>query len=119
VSRPCFQFDEDIHRPIILRLRRLEPHIKLFTARDAGLLHEPDDRVLEVAAENRRLLVSHDVRTLPAAANARIASGLPMWGLILIPQARRSEKAVIDDLALIYHASEGEDWIGRIAYLPL
>lgn len=119
MSRPSFQFDEDIHRPIVLRLRRADSGIKAFTAREAGLLHAPDERVLELAAEHRRIVVSHDVRTLIATANARIASGLEMWGLILVPQARRSDKAVIDDLVLIAHDFEAEEWLGKIVFLPL
>jgi hypothetical protein len=85
VSRPCYQFDEDIHRPIILRLRRADPEVKMFTARQAGLLHSADDRVLEIAAENRRILVSHDARTIIAVAKDRIASSPANVGSALDP----------------------------------
>ncbi len=91
----------------------------MFTARQAGLLRANDNRVLEAAAENQRILVSHDVRTIITAANARITSGLPMWGLLLIPQTRRSDRAVVDDLVLIYHSSEAEEWVDRIVFLPI
>ncbi len=42
----------------------------------------PDNKVLEWAAAEDRILLTHDVNTMPAYAYARIKKGLPMPGVI-------------------------------------
>jgi hypothetical protein len=80
-----FQADADLRRPIIADLRRREPTIDFRTAHDAGLAGLNDATVLAVAADEGRLLVSHDVSTTPEhfarfiqdnSCEIRIRSGL-------------------------------------------
>jgi hypothetical protein len=42
----------------------------------------------------------------------------PSAGLLIIPQ-HLSYAVVVEELLLIWVASEAEEWINRIAYLPL
>ena len=60
-----FQADADLRRPIIAGLRRREPTIDFRTADDVGLAGLNDATVLAIAADEGRLLVSHDVSTMP------------------------------------------------------
>ena len=60
-----FQADADLRRPIIAGLRRREPTIDFRTAHEAGLAGLNDATVLAIAADDGRLLVSHDVSTMP------------------------------------------------------
>jgi len=62
-----FQADADLHVPIIKGLRRREPSIAFMTANEAGLAGIDDWAVLAVAASNNRVLVSHDISTMPEA----------------------------------------------------
>ncbi len=62
-----FQADADLNENIIAGLQRREPGIDFRTAAEAGLRGLSDFEVLEVAARDGRMLVSHDFRTMPTA----------------------------------------------------
>jgi hypothetical protein len=64
------------------------------------------------------IVVSHDVNTMPAHAAGRLALGQPLPGLIMVRQSRPSFRA-IDNLVLIWSASEAEEWSGLLVFLPL
>ena len=51
-------------------------------------------------------------------AGERLVAGLPMPGVILLRLTLSIARA-IDALAAIAGASDAEDWINQIAYLPL
>jgi hypothetical protein len=70
------------------------------------------------AATKRRVLVSHDHRTMRAHAEERLRLNLPMAGLILVAQEYPIGPA-IDDLALIAEATTADEWDGKIVVLPL
>jgi len=75
-------------------------------------------QVLEYAAGQGMIVVSHDVNTMAHQAYQRLAAGQPMPGLVLARQTA-SVKSVIDDLLLIWAASEAEEWEGQVRFLPL
>ena len=77
----------------------------------------PDTEVLAKAARSGRILVSHDHRTMPAHF-ARFLQSHSSPGLILVPQDL-DMGAVIDDLLIIWTASDASEWQDRVAYLPL
>jgi hypothetical protein len=77
-----------------------------------------DLEVLAVAADQRRVLVSHDVGTMPAHFRALRNAGTPSSGVFLIPQSFDIGMA-IDELVLVWLASEASDWEDRLAWLPL
>jgi predicted nuclease of predicted toxin-antitoxin system len=61
-----FQADNDFNKRIIDALLRLAPQIDFKTAPERGLHHvTPDEEVLRLAAEEGRILVSHDFKTMP------------------------------------------------------
>jgi hypothetical protein len=73
--------------------------------------------VLAIAARERRILLTHDHKTMPQHFADFIAnSSCP--GVFIIPQSAPVIEA-IDELVLIWAASEAEEWINRICYLPL
>jgi Domain of unknown function (DUF5615) len=118
VSTPRFLADEDLRRSIVLATRRLEPTLEFVTVQDLGLSGIDDPAVLDFAQANGWLVVSHDVNTMRAAAEARLAAGLAMRGLFLVPQTRPT-RVIAESLVLIWSASPAEDWQSRIVYLPL
>jgi hypothetical protein len=107
VSWPRFLADEDLNQNLVRAVRRLEPQIEFATVSEQGLGSEPDDSILGYAAENGWLLVSHDVNTMKAAADDRLAAGQPFAGLFLVPQSRLI-RLVAESLVLIWSASELE-----------
>ncbi|MEK6259712.1 MAG: DUF5615 family PIN-like protein [Planctomycetota bacterium] len=118
MTRPRFLADEDLRHGIVLAAQRLEPRLEIITVQETALRASSDGEVLDFAANQGWLVLSHDVSTMRAAADRRVADGLPMLGLFLIPQSR-STTAAADSLQLIWSASEFEEWHDRIVYLPL
>jgi hypothetical protein len=112
-----FQADADLHQMIITALVRCQSGVDFQTATAAGLAGLLDPQVLERAATEGRVLVSHDQSTMPQHFAAFIQNQ-PSAGLLIIPQ-HLSYAVVVEELLLIWVASEAEEWINRIAYLPL
>jgi predicted nuclease of predicted toxin-antitoxin system len=59
-----FLADADLNHGIVRGCRRLEPAIDFLSANEAGLAGVPDPEVLAIAAEQDRILVSHDRKTM-------------------------------------------------------
>ena len=60
-----FQADADLHQMIVTALIRREPGIDFQTATAAQLQGLSDPQVLERAATDGRILVTHDQSTMP------------------------------------------------------
>jgi len=118
MSRPRFLADNDLNDAIVVGVRRREPAAEFARLRDLGLATRPDPEVLDHAALENWIVVSHDVNTMREAACTRLAAGLPMNGLLLAHQ-RTPVSAIIESLILIWSASEAEEWAGQVEFLPL
>ena len=112
-----FQADADLKKAIVLGVWRREPAIDFKTADAAGLAGRNDNSVLRQAADEGRILVSHDRRTMPTHFAAFLETH-PSPGVLLLPQALPVSDA-IDWLLLIWAASEASEWKNRVTYLPL
>jgi hypothetical protein len=77
-----------------------------------------DDQVLKLAAESQRVLVSHDVGTMPTHFRAFTDAGNHTAGVFLISQSLDVGTA-IDELLLVWLASEASEWADRLEWLPL
>lgn len=115
--RVTFQADADLDGRILRGLRRASPEIDIRSAADAGLQGLEDPEVLRIAAEAGRILVSQDRRTMPGHF-ARFSGTVQSSGVILLREAIPISTA-IEELVLIWTASEAEEWIGRLIWIPL
>jgi len=87
------------------------------SALQAELVGLPDPEVLAVAAQAGRILVTHDFRTMPIHfADFLQTTASP--GVLLVPQRMPVSEAV-DQLILIWAASDADEWLNRIWRLPL
>jgi hypothetical protein len=77
-----------------------------------------DPAVLQWAAQQNRVLISHDVATLTAHAYVRVAAGEAMPGVFEVPRTVAIASA-IEDLLLIAECSRPGEWEGQVRYLPL
>jgi uncharacterized protein with PIN domain len=113
-----FLLDENFNGKIARGLRARKPDSDMIRAQDADLRGADDPAVLEWAAQEGRILLTHDLDTMTKYVAERIEQGLPMAGVILVrdtlPIAR-----VIDDLLAVLGASEASEWENRIDFLPL
>lgn len=113
-----FLADEDLDGRIVRGLRRRMPELDVLRIQEAGLRTFHDRKILEYASQTDRVLISHDIRTMSVFAFERIAKGMPMTGVILIPQDLSIRQA-IDELALIAECMASEEWNYRVGRLPL
>lgn len=77
-----------------------------------------DPAVLEWAAGEGRIVLSHDVNTLPKYAYERVADGLPMPGVFIAARPAPLGRLIEDILILAECSREGE-WEGQVLFLPL
>ena len=112
-----FQADADFNAEIIAGVLRREPSIDFQTADDADLRRFPDPEVLALAAQESRILITHDRRTMPKHfADFILHHSSP--GVFIIAQTV-SVRVAIEELLLIWTASESEEWRNLIVELPL
>ena len=112
-----FQADADLNQIIVRAVCRREPSIDFQTAQVAGLSGIADPEVLARAAEEGRVLVTHDFQTMPEHF-AEFIMTQQSTGVLLIPQHLPIASAV-EDLLLIWATMEANEWINLIWYLPL
>jgi hypothetical protein len=110
-----FQADADLRIPIIKGLKRREPAVDFTTAHEASLAGLDDRAVLKLAASKGRVLVSHDVSTMPKAFSLFIQESP---GVILISQ-ELSYREAIEGLRRVWSNTEAEDWQNVLSFLPL
>jgi hypothetical protein len=118
MSRPRFLADNDLNDAIVRGVARREPSIGFARLRDLGLDRLPDPEVLQFAARENWIVVSHDVNSMTSAAFGLLAAGEAMHGLLLVHQGDPIAP-ILDSLILIWSASEAEEWMGLVEFLPL
>ena len=94
MSRPRFLADHDPDEHIVTGVRRRAAGVEFRRVRDVGLDGRPDPDVLAYAAEQRLLVFSHDVNTMPAHAHRRMVAGLPASGLPVVQQTAPVAEAI-------------------------
>jgi hypothetical protein len=112
-----FLADANLDQDIVAGILRREPDVDFELPQ--GVIPEgmADPEVLAVAASLGRILVTHDVRTMPQHFGEFITrSECP--GLILIPRSMPMAQT-IEELILIWHISEAAEWTNRFRRLPL
>jgi hypothetical protein len=107
-------FNGDIVRGLLFRL----PDLNLVRVQDVGLEGAIDPVVLAWAAQNQRIVVTHDRATLPGFAFGRVLVGEAMPGVFVINDRLPVGRA-IEELVLVTTCSEAFEWDGRVLYLPL
>lgn len=114
--RVRFQADADLDARIIRGLKRKQPEIDFQTAQEAGLRGVADPAVLRAAADSGRILVTHDRRTMPSHF-AQFIAGRTSAGVIVVP--KDIPVGVVEELLLIWAASQAEEWHNRLFWIPL
>jgi Domain of unknown function (DUF5615) len=113
-----YAVDEDFNHEIVRGLMLKDPSLDILTVQDVDLLEVHDREILAWAAQEGRILLTHDVRTMPSYAAERLRKGQAMPELILVPQLLPIGRA-INDLLLIAQCSQESEYEGIILRLPL
>jgi predicted nuclease of predicted toxin-antitoxin system len=113
-----FLSDENFNGDIVRGLFLRQPNLNLLRIQDVGLRELDDPAILNWAANNERILLTHDRATMPDFAYDRLLNGQQMSGVFLIND-RMPTRQAIDELLLLNTCSQQEEWKGIVLYLPL
>jgi hypothetical protein len=112
-----FAADESLSSKIIDGLLRRKPDLDLVRIQDVGLRSGDDPSILAWAAQEGRLVLTHDVSTMTDHAYERVRENLPMPGVVEIPQSAPIG-VVIEDLLILAECSKSGEYEGLVIYVP-
>jgi predicted nuclease of predicted toxin-antitoxin system len=112
-----FLADASLNHYIVTACRRREPAIDFLSALEADLEGISDPEVLALAAAADRILVTHDVHTMPQHFGDFLLSGGHSPGVFLVSQ-RIPVAEVAEALVLIWGASNPSEWQDLILEIP-
>ncbi len=107
-------FDHDILRGLLKRI----PALDFTTAYHLGLSRAGDRKLLLRASEERRILLTHDTRTMPDHYFALLQKGETLEGVFIVSR-RLKIGFVIENLEILIICSEHEEWQNTLNHLPL
>lgn len=110
--------DENLNQDIVRGVLRRDPNVDIVRVQDVGLAGADDPTVLQWAAEEGRVLLTHDVTTMTRHAYDRVRHGLRMPGVFQVGHSVDVAQAIEDVLLLSTYSLAGE-WEGQVRYLPL
>jgi hypothetical protein len=113
-----FLADENFNNILLRHILQQFPDLDVVRVQNVGLLHSSDPTILEWAAVEGRILLSHDLATIPDFAYQRLNEGLIMPGVFSIPESAPQD-LVLEDLATIIEGSQPDEWANLVTYLPL
>ena len=110
--------DENFDGRILTGLVSRLPELDVVRIQDTEMYQAPDPKLLIWLADQNRILLTHDVRTMPGYVYERIHAGLPVPGVIEVHWDTPIGVA-IDELEVILGAGTPEDFENQIKYVPL
>jgi len=118
VEMPRLLADENFNNQIVRGILRQRPEIDIVRVQDVDLSETDDQVILEWAAQQGRILLTHDVETMTRYAYERVQAGLEMPGVFEISR-NVPVRLAIEEIILITEGSFEDEWEGQVQYLPL
>ena len=116
MTKVRFQADADLNQAIVSGTIRREPQINFKSANSANFAGKSDSEVLKISAKDKRILVTHDRKTMPTEL-ANFTTTKTCSGVLIVSQDLPIGEA-IESLILIWEASTEEEWINQIMSIP-
>ncbi|MBC7824169.1 MAG: DUF5615 family PIN-like protein [Candidatus Parcubacteria bacterium] len=113
-----FLADENFNNQIVRGIFRRNSNVDIVRVQDVDLSEADDPTVLEWAAEQRRVVLTHDVATMTDFAYKRVKAGLSMPGLFEVSR-RVPVGLAIEEILLLAECSLEGEWDGQVRFLPL
>jgi hypothetical protein len=107
-------FSGDIVRGLLLR----NPRLDIVRVQDVGLAGADDPDILTWAAENVRIILTHDRATMAEYAYQRVAAGEVMPGVFILNDRFPVGRA-IEEILLVEACTEPAEWNDLVVHLPL
>jgi hypothetical protein len=112
-----FLADENFDNEIVRGVQRRVPDAEFLRVQDTELAGKSDPVVLDWAAQQGYILLTHDVNTMRGYYYDRVKAHLPVPGVFLV-HGSKPIRLVIESLELILLTSDESEWQGKIEYLP-
>ena len=109
--------DENLNHRILRGLLRSVPHLDDVLA-SSELKGATDLELLDFAGKEKRVVVTHDLRTFPKFAYERLKAGLAVPGVIAVGDHLPLGQ-VIEDLHVLVECADPPDLQSLVIYLPL
>ena len=110
--------DENFNGDILRGLFRKRPDLDVVRVQDIGLESKPDPDILDWAATEGRILLTHDRDTMPHFARVRVRAGQAMPGLFLVNGQMPLGQA-IEELLLAVERLAPEECKDLVRFFPL
>jgi Domain of unknown function (DUF5615) len=112
-----FQADNDLKFAIVKAVRQREPAIDFASSQESGLDGLSDPELLDRAAGDGRVLVSHDHRTMLDHFRRHLTLGKSSPGLLVVSQ-RASIGDVVDALVVLWAVADPAQLRDQAYHLP-
>ena len=113
-----FLSDENFNNQIVRGVLRQSTDVDIVRVQDVNLSGVDDPTVLEWAAQEERIVLTHDVATMTTFAYQRLQAGLQIPGLFEVSR-RVPVGLAIEEIILIAECSLEGEWEGQVRFLPL
>ena len=115
-----FLVDEHVPTALINAVIGDEPSIVIMRVGQPGMppKRTPDPQLLEFAEANRMAIFTFDRSTMAVHADAHVGAGRHTFGVFIWTNKMVGVKAAAEELVLLWSASEAEEWIDQVVYLP-
>ena len=110
--------DENFNNDIVRGFLRRRPDLDIVRVQDVGLRGADDPSILEWAAQEGRVVLTHDAATMTYFAYERVRAGKSMPGVIEVSDDLPIGQ-VVEDILLLAEYSDKREWEGQVIYLPL
>jgi len=120
MSQVRYLLDENLPAALETGIRRREPALGIDRVGHEGLppTGANDRELLLYCEHNQRLLVSLDRATMVVHVTEHMMAGHHTFGVFLV-RRRASINDIIEDMVLVWSASEADEWRDQLLYLPL
>ena len=113
-----FLADENLEQALFRGLLRQRPYLDIVRVQDIGLAGASDSYILAWAWDNQRILLTHDLRTMPRHVYERLAQGYQAAG-VFVMRSDEPLQRLIQDILLIADTTTADEWHGQVFRLPL
>ena len=111
-------FDENFNCRILAGLRLRLPDAELLRVQDLAMDGTSDPELLEWTANERRILVTHDIKTMIRFAYERIGAGHYLAGVFIVASDLPVGQAV-EALVEVIECSDTDEYENRVVHLPV
>lgn len=110
--------DENFNGEIYRRLKTQLPDLDIVRIQDTPLVGMVDEIMLEWVAQEGRLLLTHDEKSITPMFYERLNEGKVVPGIFMVRQQARAD-LVAEDVIMIVQITPYSEWADRITKLPL